>query len=125
MNEGIIARFRTMAISRTSVLAGHVIGSVLQTIVALVIVSFVAVLIGFRPTTGPVEWLAAAGLLTLIAFGVTWLGVALGMVAGASGARATCRFRCSSCRSSAAVSSRQTRCPTFSVYLPRTSPSPQ
>jgi ABC-2 type transport system permease protein len=36
-------------------------------------------LIGFRPTTGPVEWLAAAGLLGLTALAITWLSVALGM----------------------------------------------
>jgi ABC-2 type transport system permease protein len=81
MTEGIIARFRTMAIARSSVLAGHVIGNVLQTMIAIAIVVAVALLIGFRPTTWPVAWLAAAGLLTLIVFGITWLGVALGMVA--------------------------------------------
>jgi ABC-2 type transport system permease protein len=81
MTEGIIARFRTMAIARSSVLAGHVIANVLQTMLAVAIVVAVAVLIGFRSATGPVEWLAAAGLLTLITFGITWLGVALGMVA--------------------------------------------
>ena len=85
MTEGIIARFRTMAIARSSVLAGHVIGSVLQTMLAIAIVAVVAVLIGFRPTTGPIDWLAAAGLLTLIVFGITWLGVALGMVANGVG----------------------------------------
>jgi ABC-2 type transport system permease protein len=85
MTEGIIARFRTMAIARASVLAGHVIGNVLQTLVAVVIVVGVAVLIGFRPTTGPVEWLAAAGLVTLIAVAVIWLGVALGMVSKSVG----------------------------------------
>jgi len=31
MTEGIIARFRTMAISRSGVLTGHVVGSVAQT----------------------------------------------------------------------------------------------
>ena len=41
----------------------------------------VAVLIGFRPTTGPVEWLAAAGLLVLAALAISWLSVALGMSA--------------------------------------------
>lgn len=81
MTEGIIARFRTMAIARSSVLAGHVIGNVLQAMLAIAIVVAVSLLIGFRPTTGPVEWLAAAGLLTLIVFGITWLGVAVGMVA--------------------------------------------
>ena len=81
MTEGIIARFRTMAIARSSVLAGHVIGNVLQTMLAVAIVVAVALLIGFRPTTGPIEWLAAAGVLTVIVIGITWLGVALGMVA--------------------------------------------
>ena len=80
MTEGIIARFRTMDIGRTSVLIGHVIGSVIQTMLALAIVMTVAVLIGFRPTTGPVEWIAAAGLLALAALAVSWLSVALGMV---------------------------------------------
>ncbi len=81
MTEGIIARFRTMAIARVSVLTGHVIGSVIQTMLALLIVVVVAVLIGFRSTTGPVEWVAATGLLALSAFAISWLSVALGMSA--------------------------------------------
>jgi ABC-2 type transport system permease protein len=79
MTEGIIDRFRTMAIGRSSVLTGHVIGSVIQTLLALVIVMIVALLIGFRPTTGPAEWIAAAGLLALAALAVSWFSVALGM----------------------------------------------
>jgi ABC-2 type transport system permease protein len=81
MTEGIIARFRTMDIARVSVLTGHVIGSVIQTMLAIVIVMVVAVLIGFRSTTGPIEWLAATGLLVLTAFAISWLSVALGMSA--------------------------------------------
>jgi ABC-2 type transport system permease protein len=80
MSEGIIARFRTMAVARASVLTGHVIGSVIQTMLALAVVMAVALLIGFRPTTGPLEWLAAAGILALAALAITWLSVALGMV---------------------------------------------
>lgn len=79
MTEGIVARFRTMAISRASILTGHVVGSMIQTALATVLVVAVALLIGFRPTTGPVEWLAAAGLLALTAFAISWLSVALGM----------------------------------------------
>jgi ABC-2 type transport system permease protein len=79
MTEGIVARFRTMAISRTSVLVGHVAGSVAQTLLALVVVMGVALLIGFRPTTGLSSWVAAAGLLALTTLAVTWLSVAMGM----------------------------------------------
>ncbi len=79
MTDGIIDRFRTMAIGRTSVLTGHVVGSVIQTLLALAVVMIVAVLIGFRPTTGPVDWIAAVGLLALAAVAVSWFSVALGM----------------------------------------------
>ena len=81
MTEGIIARFRTMAISRAAVMAGHVLGSLIQTLLGLAIVMVVALLLGFRPTTGPLEWLAALGVVALITFALTWLSVAFGMFA--------------------------------------------
>src|SRR3954451_11552639 len=81
MTEGIIARFRTMAIHRGSVLIGHVIGSVLQSVVSVVLVGAVGVAIGFRSTdASALEWLAAFGLLTLFALAFTWIAVGMGMV---------------------------------------------
>lgn len=81
MNEGIIARFRTMAIHRGSVLVGHVVGSVLQSIMSVVLVGAVAVAIGFRSTdAGVLEWLAALGLLVLFAMALTWIAVGMGLV---------------------------------------------
>ncbi|MEE1735023.1 ABC transporter permease, partial [Streptomyces sp. BE147] len=50
MTEGIMARFRTMAIHRGSVLVGHVVGSVLQCVMSVLLVGAVAVAIGFRST---------------------------------------------------------------------------
>ena len=79
MTEGIIARFRTMSIARASVLTGHVVGSVIQTLVGLAVVLAVALLVGFRPDAGPVEWLAATGLLALASFALAWLAVAMGL----------------------------------------------
>ncbi|MDH6119388.1 ABC transporter permease [Kitasatospora sp. GAS204B] len=78
LTEGIIARFRTMAISRASILVGHVLGSVIQTMVSVGIVIGLALAMGFRPSADPVHWLAAIGLITLLTFAVTWLAVALG-----------------------------------------------
>jgi len=81
MSEGITARFRTMAISRAAVLAGHVLGNTIQAIIAVVLVLGTGLLIGFRPTAGPIEWIAAAGLIALFAYAISWLGVAMGMQA--------------------------------------------
>ncbi|MGI5142167.1 ABC transporter permease [Streptomyces sp. CA-106110] len=81
MTEGIIARFRTMAIHRGSVIVGHVIGSVLQSIISVVLVGAVAVAIGFRSTDATaLEWLAAFGLLVLFAMALTWIAVGMGLV---------------------------------------------
>ncbi|MFF6951325.1 ABC transporter permease [Streptomyces iakyrus] len=81
MTEGIIARFRTMAIHRGSVLIGHVIGSVLQAVISVVLVGAVGVAIGFRSSgAGVLEWLAAFGLLVLFATALTWIAVGMGLV---------------------------------------------
>ncbi|MGI5350760.1 ABC transporter permease [Streptomyces sp. CA-250714] len=79
MTEGIIARFRTMAISRASVLIGHVLSSVLQVLLALVLVVGIALAIGFRTDATALEWLAAAGLLALIGLALTWVSVGIGL----------------------------------------------
>ncbi|MGW2887252.1 ABC transporter permease [Streptomyces griseoruber] len=80
MNEGIVARFRTMAIHRGSVLVGHVVGSVLQCIAGVLLVGAVAVAIGFRSTDATaLEWLAAFGLIALFALALTWIAVGMGM----------------------------------------------
>ncbi|QBI18453.1 ABC transporter permease [Egibacter rhizosphaerae] len=81
MTEGIISRFRTMSIARGSVLTGHVVVGVLQAVAVVAVVAGLAVLLGFRPTAGPLEWLAVAGVSALIALAMTWLSVALGLVA--------------------------------------------
>lgn len=81
MTQGIIDRFRTMSIARAAVLTGHVIGSLLQTLVVLVLVVAVALAIGFRPTASPLAWLATAGLLLLFAVALIWLSAALGLAA--------------------------------------------
>lgn len=81
MTEGIVARFRTMAIWRASVLAGHVLGSTIQSVLSLAVVIGIALLTGFRPTAGALGWLAALGVLVMTSFALTWLSVGLGLAA--------------------------------------------
>jgi ABC-2 type transport system permease protein len=81
MTGGIIDRFRTMAIARVSVLTGHVFGSLIQTLGAMAVLIAVAFAIGFHSNAGPLNWLAAIGILALFAFALIWLAVALGLAA--------------------------------------------
>ncbi|MCX4237794.1 ABC transporter permease [Streptomyces sp. NPDC020707] len=81
MTQGIIARFRTMAIHRGSVLIGHVVGSVLKAITTVLFVGVIAVAIGFRSKdASALEWLAAFGLLVLFALALTWIAVGMGLI---------------------------------------------
>ena len=69
MAGGIMARFRTMGISRGAMLTGHVLGATIQTMLGLAAIG-VALAVGFRPTAGAADWLAAIALLagvTLVA----------------------------------------------------------
>jgi ABC-2 type transport system permease protein len=69
-----------MAIARASVLTGHVLGAVVQTLIGVAVVLGAAVLIGYRPNATPLEWLAFVGVVAMVGFALTWLCVALGMV---------------------------------------------
>jgi ABC-2 type transport system permease protein len=80
VTQGIIARFRTMPIARASVLTGHVVGSVLQTLLGVLVVAGFAVLLGFRPAAGPLDWLGLLAVVAMTAFALSWLSVALALV---------------------------------------------
>jgi ABC-2 type transport system permease protein len=81
MSAGLIARFRTMPIARSSVLTGHAVASFLQTMLSVLVVVVAATAVGFRPTAGPIGWVGALGLLALFTLTLTWLSVALGLAA--------------------------------------------
>ena len=96
MREGIIDRFRTMAISRGALLTGHVAGGVIRALVTTAVVTGVALLVGFRPHAGVLDWLVVAGIVAAFALALAWLSVALGLVtksiAGANGSTLPIQF---------------------------------
>ncbi|MDR7167903.1 ABC-2 type transport system permease protein [Nocardia kruczakiae] len=81
MTKGIVNRFRTMPMAHSSILTGQVAGTVIQGVLGVGLMVAVAVLIGFRPDATIVEWLAAFGLIILVIFGLSWLGVGFGLAA--------------------------------------------
>ncbi len=81
MTTGIIDRFRTMPIRASAVITGHVVSSLVRNLVATGIVIGVGIALGFRPDAGPVEWLAALGLVALYILAITALFAAIGLAA--------------------------------------------
>jgi ABC-2 type transport system permease protein len=81
MTGGIVDRFRSLDVSGTAVLAGHVAASVARNLASTVLVFGVAFLIGFRPSAEPLDWLAAAGVLLVFMLAISWLSAAIGLLA--------------------------------------------
>lgn len=78
---GIVERFRSMPVARSSVLWAHVLTSLVAILVSLLVVVGVAVLMGFRSRAGVLEWLAVAGILVLFTLALTWVAVIPGLTA--------------------------------------------
>ncbi|MET0788126.1 MAG: ABC transporter permease [Cellulomonas sp.] len=81
MTGGIIDRFRSLPIRPTGVLTGHVVASMARNAVSTALVVGVAFLIGFDAAASPLDWAAAIGLIALFVLALTWVAVAIGVVA--------------------------------------------
>ena len=81
MSTAVIDRFRSMGISGASVLIGQVTASVARNLVSTALVFGVAFAIGFRPTAGPLEWVATVGVLVLFISAISWFAAVIGLLA--------------------------------------------
>jgi len=81
LQGGIVERFQSMPIARSSVLWAHVLTSVVADVVSLVIVVGVALVMGFRSPATVGAWLAVAGILVLFTLALTWIAVIAGLSA--------------------------------------------
>jgi ABC-2 type transport system permease protein len=81
MQGGIFERFHSMPISRSSVLWGHVLTSLVANAISVVIIIAVGLIMGFRSSAGVLPWLAVAGILILFTLTLTWLALIAGLTA--------------------------------------------
>ncbi len=76
--NGAIDRFHSLPIARSSVLAGHAVASLIKSLLPIVLMSITGFIIGWRIHTGPLDILAAYGLMVGFSFAMIWVGVLLG-----------------------------------------------
>jgi len=81
VSGGIFERFQSMPISRSAMLWGHVLTSLVANLISLVLVVLVALAMGFRSGAGVLAWLAVLGIMTLFTLALTWLAVIPGLTA--------------------------------------------
>lgn len=89
MQEGVVDRYRTIAMADSAVIIGHVVAAVVRAAISLVAMVGLGIAVGFRPAGSALDWVLVAGTLLLFAFSLAWVAAALGLVArsadGASG----------------------------------------
>lgn len=78
---GIFERFHSMPISSSAALWRHVLTSLVSNVISIIIIIFVALLMGFRSSAGILSWLAVFGILILFTLSLTWLAVIAGLKA--------------------------------------------
>lgn len=79
--RGIMERFHSMPIARSTVLWGHVLTSVVSNVISVAVIILVALIMGFRSPAGVLSWLAAAGILVLFTLALTWIAAIAGLSA--------------------------------------------
>ena len=81
MTKGIINRFRVMDVSRGAVMTGHVVVTMLRSLISIAAIIGVAFGLGFRPAASFADWLAVIGIVVAACFATSWLTVAIGLAA--------------------------------------------
>jgi ABC-2 type transport system permease protein len=84
IQTGIVDRFRSMPIAKTSILTGHVLTSIVFNAISVIIVFAIAFLVGFRAKAGIIEWLLVIGILLFFILAMTWLSIIFGIIASSA-----------------------------------------
>ena len=77
--EGLMDRFASLPMTRSGVVFGRILADMAIAIFTTTITIVVGILVGFRPTTDVLDWVAAIGLMLLMAFVLAWLGAIIGL----------------------------------------------
>ncbi|MFI6583387.1 ABC transporter permease [Embleya sp. NPDC050493] len=77
---GVMDRYRSMPMAPSAVVTGRGVADVLGASVDLAVLAAIALVVGWRPDGTLPEALAAFGLLLLLRFSLTWVGVYLGLL---------------------------------------------
>jgi ABC transporter DrrB family efflux protein len=81
LTTGLIDRLRTLPMWLPAVLAGRSIADLLTAVICTSIVAVVGLIVGWHPTTGPLEIAAGFGVALLFAYALSWVAACAGLLA--------------------------------------------
>lgn len=80
MKEGIVDRFRSLPMSSSALIIGHITADLVRNVISGIIIVLVGFAVGFRPSASAVEWLYVIGLALLFTLAISWLSAILGLL---------------------------------------------
>ena len=80
LQRGIVDRFRSLPMTSSALLFGHVGADLLRNSISGLIVLGVSFLVGFQPVAGPIEWLLVFGLAFAFSLAISWLSAIMGLL---------------------------------------------
>jgi ABC transporter DrrB family efflux protein len=78
LQKGIVDRFKSLPISRSSVLVGRSVSSIIHSSIGIVVMGLTGLLIGWRIRNGVVDAIVPFLLLLMFGFAMVWLGIWVG-----------------------------------------------
>ncbi len=80
VTKGVVDRFRSLPIWRPAPLVGALLGDSVRYLVAGTVITVLGLILGYRPSNGPLGVIAALALVVVFAFGLSWVFTTLGLL---------------------------------------------
>lgn len=80
MKEGIVDRFRSLPMSGSALVIGHIIADLVRNILSGIVIILAGFAVGFRPNASLVDWVYVVVLSLLFTLAISWLSAILGLV---------------------------------------------
>jgi ABC-2 type transport system permease protein len=78
-SKGVMDRFRSMPMARSAVPFGRTAADLLASVIGIAIMAGIGLMVGWRAHNGVASTLVAFGLILLLRYAVSWIGVYAGM----------------------------------------------
>jgi len=79
LHEGMIDRFRTLAMWRSAVLVGRSVADLMTSCLCALIVAATGFVVGWRPTAGTLSVIGGFALVLLFAYSISWVAACVGL----------------------------------------------
>lgn len=81
VGRGVVDRFRSMPVARSALVTGRSLADLCRALLEMTVLVVCGLLVGWQWRGSPADAAAALGLILLLRFALTWVGIYLGLVA--------------------------------------------